>query len=88
MAKTGLKRAPAKRRPRKQKAGSRGFAPAECRLDAVPAELREYAGLEREAVIVGMHTFIEIWTPERWSAQRAELDRDGTAFTERLAELI
>jgi ParB family chromosome partitioning protein len=39
MAKTGLKRAPAKRRPRKQKAGSRGFAPADCRLDAAPPEL-------------------------------------------------
>jgi ParB family chromosome partitioning protein len=39
MAKTGSKRAPAKRRPRKQKAGSRGFAPADCRLDAAPPEL-------------------------------------------------
>jgi len=39
MAKTGLKRAPAKRRPRKQKAGSRGFAPADCRLDEVPSDL-------------------------------------------------
>jgi ParB family chromosome partitioning protein len=39
MAKTGLKRAPAKRRPRKQKAGSRGFAPPDCRLDAAPPEL-------------------------------------------------
>jgi ParB family chromosome partitioning protein len=39
MAKTGLKRAPAKRRPRKQKAGSRGFSPADCRLDEVPPEL-------------------------------------------------
>jgi ParB family chromosome partitioning protein len=41
MAKTGLKRAPAKRRPRKQKAGSRGFAPAECRLEAVPPEIAQ-----------------------------------------------
>ena len=39
MAKTGLKRAPAKRRPRKQKAGTRGVAPADCRLDEVPTEL-------------------------------------------------
>jgi ParB family chromosome partitioning protein len=39
MAKAALKRAPAKRRPRKQKAGSRGFAPADCRLENVPAEL-------------------------------------------------
>jgi len=30
---------PARRRPRKQKAGSRGFTPADCRLDAVPPEL-------------------------------------------------
>jgi ParB family chromosome partitioning protein len=30
---------PARRRPRKQKAGSRGFTPAECRLDTVPPEL-------------------------------------------------
>ena len=41
MAKTGLKRAPAKRRPRKQKAGSRGFDPADCRLDALPPELAQ-----------------------------------------------
>src|SRR5262245_41192353 len=39
MAKTGLKRAPAKRRPRKQKAGSRGFLPAECKLETVPSEI-------------------------------------------------
>jgi MraZ protein len=54
----------------------------------VPADLRAYAGLDRETIIVGMHTFIEIWAPERWSAQREELDRDGAAFTARLAELI
>jgi ParB family chromosome partitioning protein len=39
MAKTALKRALAKRRPRKQKAGSRGFLPAECKLQAVPPEI-------------------------------------------------
>lgn len=54
----------------------------------VPAVLREYAELERDAIVVGMHTFIEIWTPERWAAQRAALDDDGASFTERLALLI
>jgi ParB family transcriptional regulator, chromosome partitioning protein len=33
-AKSGLKRAPAKRRPRKAKPGTRGLTPAECRLDS------------------------------------------------------
>src|SRR5882672_2764540 len=40
MAKTGLKRAPAKRRPRKQKAGSRGLTPAECKLDVTSPDLQ------------------------------------------------
>jgi ParB family chromosome partitioning protein len=55
MAKTGLKRAPAKRRPRKQKAGSRGFAPAECRLDTIPAELGERIEAEG-GIVVGQYS--------------------------------
>jgi ParB family transcriptional regulator, chromosome partitioning protein len=38
-SKTPTKRAPARKRPRKQKAGSRGAAPADCRLDTVPQDL-------------------------------------------------
>lgn len=54
----------------------------------VPAELRSYAELERESIVVGMHTFIEIWNPDRWQAQRDRLDHDAGAIAERLAELI
>jgi ParB family chromosome partitioning protein len=39
--KSGLKRAPAKRRPRKAKPGTRGLTPAESRLDTFPAEAEE-----------------------------------------------
>jgi len=51
--KTGIKRAPARRRPRKAKAGSRGFSPADCRLDSLSgaaAEARDR--VEREGGIV------------------------------------
>jgi ParB family chromosome partitioning protein len=41
---TAKKRAPAKRRPRKQKPGTRGLAPAEARLDSLSAEAQEVAG--------------------------------------------
>jgi ParB family chromosome partitioning protein len=41
MVKSGLKRAPAKRRPRKAKAGTRGLAPAESRLDSLPGDAQE-----------------------------------------------
>jgi ParB family chromosome partitioning protein len=35
---SGLKRAPAKRKPRKAKPGTRGLSPAECRLDALSGD--------------------------------------------------
>src|SRR5262245_48827486 len=40
-AKSGLKRAPAKRRPRKAKAGTRGLAPSESRLESLPDDAQE-----------------------------------------------
>ncbi len=54
----------------------------------LPASLRDFAGLDREAVVVGMHTFIEIWNPDKWGGERDALDRDGLAIAERLSELI
>jgi ParB family chromosome partitioning protein len=42
-AKSGLKRAPAKRRPRKAKAGTRGLSPAESRLDSLSGVAQEAA---------------------------------------------
>ena len=39
--KSGMKRAPAKRTPRKAKPGTRGLSPLECRLDELPGEARE-----------------------------------------------
>ena len=42
-AKSGLKRAPAKRRPRKAKPGTRGLAPAETRLERLSGEAQEAA---------------------------------------------
>jgi ParB family chromosome partitioning protein len=51
--KSGLKRAPAKRRPRKAKPGTRGLLPAECRLDSLPADAEEVrARIAREGGLV------------------------------------
>jgi len=43
----------------------------DCPLDkqgriGLPPTLRQYAGLGREAVVVGVSSRIEIWSPERW----------------------
>src|SRR3989475_9693885 len=50
---SGLKRAPAKRTPRKAKPGTRGLSPEQCRLDSLPAEAEEVrARIEREGGLV------------------------------------
>lgn len=54
----------------------------------IPPELRRYAGLERETLVVGVDTAIEIWSPERWQAVEALMETDGAAIAQRLAALI
>ena len=38
----------------------------------VPPSLREHAGLEREVVVIGALTHIEIWDAQLWTEQRAQ----------------
>jgi len=52
-AKSGLKRSPAKRMPRKAKAGTRGLLPSESRLDSLPEDAQEARDrIEREGGLV------------------------------------
>lgn len=43
---------------------------------SVPSHLREYAGLEKEAVLIGVDDHLELWSKDRWrdyqSAQESE----------------
>jgi MraZ protein len=66
---------------------------ADLTLDAqgrilIPPELRRYAELEREAIVVGVDASIEIWSPQRWTAVAASLDSDAAEIAQRLATLI
>lgn len=58
----------------------------ECEVDPqgrilVPANLRQYAGIEREAVIVGVSNRVEVWAKARWEeyCQKAEAAYAETA---------
>ncbi|MFH1632920.1 MAG: division/cell wall cluster transcriptional repressor MraZ [Chloroflexota bacterium] len=52
----------------------------------IPQFLRDMAGLETEAVIVGVGEAIEIWSPEAWDEQVA-LMSDIDANSQRFADL-
>ncbi|HUG14837.1 MAG TPA: division/cell wall cluster transcriptional repressor MraZ [Thermomicrobiales bacterium] len=54
----------------------------------IPADLRAHARLEREATVVGMHTFIEIWSPAGWAAQDELVEREGASIAEKLSALV
>jgi MraZ protein len=54
----------------------------------IPPDLRRYAELEREALIVGVDASIEIWSPQRWAAVESSLDTDGAEIAQRLATLL
>ena len=50
---------------------------AKCELDGqgrivIPQKLRKYAGLEKEAVIIGVNDRAEIWSADAWNAQEEE----------------
>lgn len=52
----------------------------------LPAYLREEAGLEEEALVVGTRDHAEIWAPDRW-AKYSRTMQDPSAFAEAIAGL-
>ena len=56
----------------------------ECEIDKqgrflIPMNLREAASLEKEAVIIGVGTRLEIWNKSIWDAKDAEISVDEIA---------
>ena len=53
----------------------------------IPQSLRDFAGLEGEAVLVGQGQYLEIWTPAQWQQQTQRL-QDAQANADRFAGLM
>ena len=51
----------------------------------LPANLREFAGLEKDIVLAGIGNRIEVWSKERYFGEAVYEDMDGIA--ERMADL-
>lgn len=64
----------------------------ECEVDKqgrflIASNLREYASLEKEAVITGVGTRIEIWNKEKWKAYNSEENLSADQIAENMASL-
>ena len=52
----------------------------------IPDELREFAALAEKALLIGQGDYLEIWSPELWTAQEAQL-KDAEANAARFSML-
>ena len=53
----------------------------------IPPYLRQYADIDKQAVIIGLYDHCEIWSPERWRERQARSDNDPDARAEQFASL-
>lgn len=83
------------KRSRRTKQMMRGYA-CDCQLDSqgrvlIPAELREYARLQKQAVILGQGNKFEVWDQSSWEQQRdiwlSQVDVEDGDFSEALKSL-
>ena len=64
----------------------------ECEIDKqgrtlIPPMLRDYAGLSKDLVIIGVSTRAEIWSQEKWDNYSEAEDLEADVLAEKMAEL-
>ncbi|HAA90423.1 MAG: Protein MraZ [Thermoanaerobacterales bacterium 50_218] len=63
----------------------------ECELDAqgrilLPHSLRDYASINREVVIIGVATRIEIWAKDKWLEYSAQAEKAYEKLAEKMGD--
>jgi MraZ protein len=53
----------------------------------VPQNLRDYAGIQDDTVVIGVMSRLEIWNPSRWSQVVAEVEQNPEAIVAQLQDL-
>ena len=53
----------------------------------IPAFLREYAGIDQQATVVGVNTVLEIWNPEAWQATYENECEERETITAAIADM-
>ena len=63
------------------------FEPGEEGRMTLPQELLQYAGIDGEAIVIGLLTHLEIWHPGLWEKTRSSLVEKGPVLADQLQEL-
>jgi MraZ protein len=53
----------------------------------LPPYLRDYAEIDKQAMIIGLHDHCEIWNPDRWRQRQQSSDEDPEGRAEQFANL-
>lgn len=53
----------------------------------LPEYLRSFAGLQKEVVVAGLYSRLEIWDNEKWNAYKKQTESESGNIAERMAEL-
>lgn len=64
----------------------------ECEIDKqgrflIPSNLREFAGLEKEVVVIGVLNKIEIWSKNKWLQYSEEENNSADEIAEKMSSL-
>lgn len=54
----------------------------------VPQALRDFAAIERDVAVIGVHDSIELWSPVRWQAIASTIDGSADGLAARLAGML
>lgn len=54
----------------------------------VPSSLRDYAGLERRGLMVGLGSRLEVWEPSKWQEMDRQVMSQAEEAAERLAHIL
>ena len=52
----------------------------------LPVNLREYAQMERDVVVIGVSSRVEIWSKERWDNYSIQAEKDYANIAEKIVD--
>ena len=54
----------------------------------IPQNLREYAGIEKEVMIIGVSDRVEVWSEEAWREYTSSENLDFEGAAEKIADIV